>query len=169
MFGKKKRRYSKPKNPYDKVRFEEEAELVKRYGLKNKKEIWKAESAIDRIRKQAKKLITADPLEAQKLIDKLKKQGFKVEKISDILGLDKEDLLKRRLQSVVVEKKLGRTPKHARQLITHKHISVSGNIVNVPSYIVSINDEDKITIGGKFKKIEEVGKKKVEEEIKKNA
>ncbi len=138
--------YSRPRKMYDKPRIEEEDGLVEKYGLKNKREIWKANSAISNIRNQAKKLITAGEDEQEKMIDRLRKMGFNVEKISDILGLNKEDWLKRRLQSVVAEKRIAATPKAARQLIVHKHIAINKNIVNIPSYIVNVNEEDKIMV-----------------------
>jgi len=138
--------YSRPRKLYDKTRIEEENSLVTRYGLKNKKEIWKASSAIDKIRRQAKILIVASSSEQEKLIKKLNNLGFKVNKIADILALNKEDWLKRRLQSVIAEKKFAKTPKAARQLIVHKHIAINGNIVNIPSKMVDVEEEDKIEI-----------------------
>lgn len=138
--------YARPRKLYDKTRIEEENVLVERYGLKNKREIWKASSAIDKIRRQAKMLIVASSDEQEKLIKKLNKIGFKVGKIADILALDKESLLKRRLQSVIAEKKLAKTPKAARQLIAHKHVAINGNIINIPSKIVDVEEEDKIEI-----------------------
>ncbi len=138
--------YKKPKKLYDKARIEEENSLVKKYGLKSKREIWKADSAIGKIRRQAKLLLTGKAEEQEKFIKKLKKQGFQVEKISDILSLDKEDYLKRRLQSVVVSRKIASTPKQARQFIVHKHIKINSKKVNIPSYLVSIDEEDKIEL-----------------------
>ena len=141
----KKKKYSRPRKAYDKIRIEEENELIKKYGLKNKREIWKADFAVARIRNIAKRMITAKKEEREKLFEKLNKMGFKISKISDILELDKEDWLKRRLQSILIEKKIAK-PKQARQLITHKHVSVDGRIVNVPSYVVEKAEEDKIRV-----------------------
>lgn len=143
---RKRKKYSRPRKMYDSVRIAEEDKLVEKYGLKSKREIWKADSAIDKIRNQAKSLITSSQTEQEKLINKLNKIGFKIEKIADILALKKEDWLKRRLQSIIVDRKIARTPKAARQLIAHKHIAVSGNIVNIPSYIVKVDEEDKIEV-----------------------
>jgi len=114
---RKHKKYSRPRKMYDKTRIEEENRLLERYGLKSKKEIWKAESAVDKIRGQAKSLITSSKEEQDKLIGRLNKIGLKVEKIADILALEKEDWLKRRLQSIIVEKRLAKTGKEARQLI----------------------------------------------------
>tara|TARA_Y100000310_G_C20686881_1_gene819587 strand:- start:2800 stop:3366 length:567 start_codon:yes stop_codon:yes gene_type:complete len=155
---KKRRKYSRPKKLYDKTRIEEENSLIKIYGLKNKEEIWKADAAIGRLRNRAKNLITASQEEQEKLFNRLKNMGFKVEKISDILGLDKEDWLKRRLQSVLVKKGFAK-PREARQLIVHKHVAINSNIINVPGYIVKVDEEEKIKV---FKKI-----LKTKEEIKK--
>ncbi len=167
---KKKKKYNRPRRLYDKKRIEEENELIKKYGLKNKREIWKAEAEIERIRNQAKKLITASREEQEKLFKKLEKIGLKEEKIADVLGLGVEDWLKRRLQSILILKKLAK-PRESRQLIVHKHVSVNGKIINIPSYIVKTDEEDKIVItlkrrkkeGGKETK-KEGGEKRDEEE-----
>jgi len=158
---RKKKKYGRPKKPYDKTRMDEEKEIVKKYGLKNKKEIWKADSAIGRIRGMAKKLITSSLEEQNKLIGKLRKEGFKVEKIADALALTKENWLERRLQTIIFKKGLVKSMKEARQMITHRHVKVKGRVVNVPSYMVNIDDEDKLELALKPKPIEEI--KKTEE------
>ena len=142
---RKRKKFSRPRKLYDKARIEKENLLMKKYGLKNKSEIWKAEAAIERVRNKAKKLITAEPEQQQKLFIKLKKMGFKAEKIADVLALNKEDWMKRRLQSILIEKNLAK-PKGARQLIAHKHIAINGKIVNIPSYMVQTDEENKIEI-----------------------
>ena len=143
---RKHKRYSRPRKMFDKVRIEEENEIVERYGLKNKREIWKADARIDDLRRQAKKLITSNTEQQEKFFEKLRKMGLRADKIDDVLSLGKEDWLKRRLQSILSEKKLAKTPKEARQLIAHKHVAIDGNIVNVPSYVVPVDEEDKITL-----------------------
>lgn len=156
--------YQKPKKLYDKTRILEENKLKEKYGLKNKKEIWKADAKIKRIRNLAKELIVASDEEKQKFLDTLKKQGIPVETIADVLSLNKEDWLKRRLQTLVVEKKLVNTPKQARQFIVHKHVSIGGRIVNIPSYVVSADEESTIKLNIVLKKKEQ--KKSEIEEIK---
>jgi len=143
---RKHKTYSRPKRPFDKARIDEEAQVKKEFGLKNKKEIWKAEAKIKIIRERAKKLITAKDEEQQTFFGKLKKIGLEVNSIADVLSLDKKDYLNRRLQTVVLNKKLVTTSKTARQLITHKKVLVDGKIVNIPSYIVPIELENKITL-----------------------
>ncbi len=156
--------YSRPKRPFDKVRIQEEGEIVKEFGLKNKREIWRAEAKIKSIREKAKKLISAKPEEQEVLFNKLNKMGLKVNSISTVLSLDKRDYLKRRLQTVVVEKKLATTPKQARQFIVHKKVIVDGRAVNTPSFIVPVELENKITLKKKkpAKKKEEKTEEKKE-------
>jgi len=143
---KQKKKYSKPRRPHDRMRMDEETELIQRYGLKNKREIWKAEASVARIRNRAKKLIVATNEEKKAFVEKLQKSGFKVEKIAEVLALDKEDWLKRRLQTIVHKKNLAYTIKQARQFIVHKHVSIGDQIVNIPSYQVKVNDEPLIRL-----------------------
>ena len=142
---RKHKQYSRPKRPFEKARIEEEAEIKEEYGLKNKIEIWKADSQLRSIREKAKKLISAGAEEQKALFEKLKKIGFKVNSISDVLSLDKQDYLNRRLQTLVFKKKIARSPKHARQMIVHKKILVDSKVVDSPSYIVPVEFEEKIS------------------------
>jgi small subunit ribosomal protein S4 len=143
---RKHKTYSRPKRPFDKVRLDEEAQIKKEFGLKNKKEIWKADANINSLREKAKKLISADPEKQQALFDQLKKIGINVATIADILSLTKQDYLRRRLQTILVAKNLATTSKSARQLITHKKVLIDGKVVNRPSYIVPIELENKISL-----------------------
>ncbi len=153
--------YSRPKRPFDKARLEEEAKIMEEFGLKNKKEIWRAEARVKEMREKAKKLISSDPSEQKKLFERLKKTGFKVNSIGDVLSLDKKDYLARRLQTVLVIKRLATSPKGARQLITHRKVLVGGKAVDSPSYIVPVEVEDHITL--RVKKAKPKQKKEVEE------
>lgn len=166
---RKHKTYSRPRRPFDKVRIDEEAGIKETFGLKNKKEIWKAEAQIKTIREKAKKLISASAEEQQALFNRLKKIGLEVNSISDVLGLDKSDYLNRRLQTVLVNKKLAKTAKGARQLIAHRKILVNGRVVSSPSYIVQIEMENKITLKKnkvKPKVVEAVAESDVPEEDK---
>ncbi len=148
---KKHKQYSKPKKPFEKERLIEEEEIKKEFGLKNKKEIWRSESKIKSIRDRIKKLISANSKEQEAFFNRLKKIGLDVNSIADVLSLNKKDYLKRRLQTIVVSKKIATTQKSARQLITHKKILVNGNTIDSPSYIVSIELENKISLKTKQK------------------
>jgi len=143
---RKHKTYSRPKRPFDKERIDEEAKIKKEFGLKNKKEIWKAEAKIKSIREKAKKLISAGSDEQRALFDRLKKIGLEINSIADVLALEKRDYLNRRLQTILLKKKITTTSKSARQLIIHKKVLVNGNVVNSPSYIVPLKLEDKISL-----------------------
>lgn len=166
---RKHKTYSRPKRPFDKVRIDEEAGIKREFGLKNKREIWKAEAKIKGMREKAKKLISAEESQQQTLFDQLSKIGLAVDSIADVLGLEKNDYLNRRLQTVVFNKKLAPTVKAARQMITHKKVMVDGKVVNKPSYIVSVEMEDKITVKAAKKKpkkeevVQEAPKEQTEE------
>lgn len=161
---RQRKKYSRPQKPFDKVRIDDENVLRERYGLKNKKEIWRADAAVGRIRNQAKKLITSSDEEKNAFIEKLQKKGFEIENIADVLALNKENWLKRRLQTIVHVKKFVSTPKQARQLITHKHVSIDGQVVNVPSYQVSMGEESQVKLDITLKVVEKPKSK--EEQIK---
>ncbi len=143
---KKHKQYSRPKRPFDKNRIIEEEKIKKEFGLKNKKEIWRSESRVKDIRRKAINMIRANPEEQRKFFERLNKIGFKVDSIADVLSLNKKDYLKRRFQTVVVSKKIARTPKHARQLIVHRKILIDGRAINSPSYIVPVELENKISL-----------------------
>jgi len=168
---KKHKKYSRPRKPFDKLRMDEENILVKNYGLKNKREIWKASDRVGKIREQAKKLITASQEEQKQFLLKFIKLGLigKNAQIDDMLALSEEDLLKRRLQTIVKKVGIAATPNQARQFITHKHIFVNGNIVNIPSYLVSLEEEKEIKLKQKKSKTKKAALEvegKLEEESK---
>ena len=143
---RRRKLFSRPRKPFDSKRMQEENILVEKYGLKNKKEIWKAVSKASKMRRQAKELIGKSETEQREFFERLNKMGLNVVKISDVLAIRSEDLFERRLQTVVFKKKLASTPKQARQFITHKKVLVNGRAVNIPSFIVTRNLEDKISL-----------------------
>jgi small subunit ribosomal protein S4 len=146
---RKHKLYSRPKRPFDKVRIVEEGEIKTEFGLKNKKEIWRADAKVKVMRRKAKDLIKAEPAEQKAFFGRLNKIGIDVKSISDVLSLDKKDYLNRRLQTVIYKKGLASTVKTARQMIVHKKVLVDGKIINIPSYVVPLELENKITIKSK--------------------
>jgi len=141
------KKYSKPSHPWRKDRIESESILVKEYGFKNKKEIWKLGSLLKNFAQQAKKSIVATTeqaeLEKKNLINRLTRLGFIKQggQIDDILSLTLVDLCERRLQTIVFRKRFARTMGQARQFIVHGHITVNSNKITAPGYIVSTEDE----------------------------
>jgi small subunit ribosomal protein S4 len=152
---RKKKKFELPKKSFEKQRIMEENKLVLRYGLKNKKEIFKAESKVKYLRNMAKKLITAEQEEQQRFFDKLNKIGLKVEKIADVLALSKEDLMNRRIATIIWKKGLSSSIKNARQMVCHKKIMIGESIVDSPSYLIKIEEEPLIQIKTKVKKPKE--------------
>ncbi len=151
---RKRKMFSRPKKLYDRTRMDEENVLIKKYGLKNKREIWKAKTAVSGLRRRAKTLIGKDMAEQQSFFDKLNKKGMAVSDVSDVLALTEENIFERRLQTMLVKKKLATTAKGARQLIVHKNVLVDGKIVNIPSFVVTLELEDKLML--KEKKVKAV-------------
>lgn len=149
-----KKKYKRPKRLWDKERIEAEKVLVKNFGLKKKREIWKAETLLRKYRRLARDLAAKKDKKMEKvLIEKLCKLGI-LEKnagLDDVLGLTVEDILSRRLQTVVHKLGLASTPKQARQLIVHGHITVNGRKIIYPSYLVPKEKEESIKVLKKTK------------------
>lgn len=145
--------YARPKKLYDSVRIKAENKLVAKYGLKNKKEIWKTQGKVNYYRSRGKSLITAGADIQKGFFENLNQIGLKISSISDVLALGTEDILKRRLASIVASKGIASTPKQARQMIAHKRILVAGRVVNVPGYLVKVEEEQDISLKQKAPKI----------------
>ena len=142
-----RRRYKKPKTPWDLHRIKDERKIINEYGLKRKKEIWIAESILRRFRERARELIAEKDKEKEKnLIEKLQKLGLlgKESGLDDVLALSVNDVLNRRLQTIAFKKGFGKTIKQARQLITHGHIAVDGRRIKFPGYLIPVQYENKI-------------------------
>ncbi len=146
-----RKKFSKPRHPWQKARIEEEKVLVIEFGLKNKQEIYRANTMISRIIDHFKILNVQTTPQAQKekeqLLARVKRLGLvATEKdLAAVLDVKVNDILNRRLQTIVHKKKLARTVKQARQFITHRHILVNGIVVDAPGYLVTTSDEDAIT------------------------
>ncbi len=143
---RKKKLFSRPKKAYEKKRIEDENVLVEKYGLKNKREIWKALARINYFRSRAKALAKVSDEEQQVLFTKLTDLGLPVASIADVLALKVENLLDRRLPTIIARKGLTLTTKQARQQVVHKNVLIDGRAVDVPSYIVSVAEESKIAL-----------------------
>ena len=147
---KARKKYDTPSHPWNADRIKEENKLVKKYGLKSKKEIWKAETMVKRYRRDARQLlgISTDHsiTERKQLLSHLIKQGFLGEnaKLEDVLNLTTEDVLRRRLQTMVHQKGLAHTAKESRILVVHGHIALDGKKIDAPSYLVKSGQEDLI-------------------------
>jgi small subunit ribosomal protein S4 len=158
--GKNKKTFNKPSHPWQGTRISAEAQLVRSYGLKNKKEIWKAATTLRKYRREARKLLFETQelgergehakFEREKFLSKLKKIGLigNDSTLDEVLTLKVEDVLERRLQTLVNKKGLANSTKQSRQFIVHGHISVGGRRLTVPSYAVPMDEEEIIEFYG---------------------
>ena len=144
--------YNTPSHPWQKTRIEQERTLTHQYGLKSKKEIWKADTKVREMRRQARRLTAkANDQQAQKekelLLGKLNRLGMLEQgaALEDILRMSPENILDRRLQTQVYLQGLASTVKQSRQLIIHGHISVEGAVNRVPGMLVTKTQEKNIT------------------------
>lgn len=145
-----RKKYERPAKPYDKQRLAREAEISKSYGLRKKKEIWRAESMLRKFRRLARELAARrDERKEKTLVEKLVKLGILNEgaMLDDVLGLSLNNFLERRLQTIVQKKNIAKTLKHARQMIVHGHVRIGGRKITYPSYLVSRDEEGKIIAG----------------------
>ncbi len=140
-----------PRHPFNKTRIEEEMLFMGRFGLRNKKEIWKAQTILRKYRSRARASLALAEQQREKerqlLLKKLFKMGIMANEeglTDDVLSLTVDMFLKRRLQSVVHELGLANTPWQSRQMITHGHIAINGKKVNTPSYHVKRGEEELI-------------------------
>lgn len=160
--GKRNKTYETPNHPWQDTRMAGEVELIKAYGLRNKREVWKAESILRKYRSDAMSLlaiVASSPdgelkghakTEADQILGRLIRYGILKpdSEVDDILGLKSENILERRLQTQVLRLGLARTVRQSRQFITHGHIAINGRRATVPSMLISKEDEMNITYYG---------------------
>ena len=148
---KQRKKYETPRFPWQTDVLQEELKLLGQYGLRNKHELWRHRTSLSKFRGIARSLIGKTPEERRKmekeLLTRLKKLGIihETAALDDILDLTIEDALERRLQTIVFRKGLSKSIYQARQLITHGHIAIGKRRVTVPSYLVTKEEEKKIT------------------------
>ena len=152
---KARKQYSRPRSPWRADQLAQELYLLGTFGLRNKRELWKAQTQLSSVRKQARTLLAATQAvrlrEEKKLLDSLIRKGLIHDPatLDDILSLTIEDLLARRLQSMVFKKGMALSPLHARQLIAHGHVMVGNRIITVPGYEVGGREEGAISLIGR--------------------
>jgi small subunit ribosomal protein S4 len=147
-----RRVWKKPKRPLNYELKMEELKTLGTFGLKTKKELWKAHTALSRVRHQARSLLALrQEIREEKepiLMNSLKRVGLVGENstLDDVLNLQVTDLLSRRLQTMVMKNFGFKTPYQARQAVVHGHIMIGDRIVDIPSYIVTVNEEKDIKL-----------------------
>lgn len=165
--AKLRKKFSRPGHPWQVDRIKEEAQLRQEYGYKNKKEMWKVQSTLRNFRAQARRLIPLTDKQAQlekkQLLQKLVSLGIIKEgaQIEDVLGLTLKDLFERRIQTIMLRKKMANSIKQARQFITHGHVTIGSKKITSPSYLVRLSEENEISFAGNSSLISEMHPERV--------
>ena len=142
--------WKKPKRPLNYDLKMDELKTLGTFGLKTKQELWKTQTELSRVRLQARSLLALRQEDRKRkepvLMQSLTKIGLVDESstLDDVLNLQVNDLLSRRLQTIVQRKLFFKTPYQARQAIVHGHIMIGDSIVTIPSYVVKTEEENKI-------------------------
>ena len=147
-----RRVWKKPKRPLNFDLKMDELKILGTFGLKTKRELWKTRTELSRVRNQARSLLAlSQDVREQKepiLMNSLSKVGYVQSDavLDDVLNLEINDLLGRRLQTIVQKKFYFKTPYQARQAVSHGHVLIGDQIVNIPSYLVKVDEEDKVKL-----------------------
>merc|ERR1711953_1293474 len=145
--------FRKPKRPFEKERLDGEMKIVGEYGLKNKREVWRVQYALAKIRSSARALLTLDEkdetrlFQGEALLRRMTRLGLLLEserKLDYVLGLTAAKIMERRLQTKVFKLGLANSIHHARTLIRQRHIRVGKQICNIPSFVVRLDSEKHI-------------------------
>ena len=148
---KLRKSYRRPRRIWNSDQLNSELFIIGSYGLRNKRELWKAQTKVANFRNQARKLLALTLEERQEkeslLLSFLNRLGLaNTSSLDDILNLKIEDILERRLQTIVMRKMSIKSPFQARQVVVHGHVSVGNQKVNLPGYLVKKQDELKILV-----------------------
>jgi len=145
-----RRVWRKPKRPLNYELKMEELKTLGTFGLRTKRELWKAHTELSRVRHQARSLLALRQEVREEKEPILMKSLARIGLVSsdasldDVLNLNVNDLLARRLQTIV-SKKLGfKTPYQARQAVIHGHIMIGKRKIDIPSYTVTVGEEGDI-------------------------
>jgi small subunit ribosomal protein S4 len=147
---KPRKKYDTPKFPWQTDALEGELRLIGEYGLRNKKELFRHRTMISKFRGVARSLLGMSAEERRKrekeLLGRLYRLGIlpKDAKLDDVLDLTLEELLERRVQSLVFRKGMAKSMHQARQFIVHGHVSIGGRRISSPGYLVLKEEEAKI-------------------------
>ena len=145
-----RKNWRKPKRPLNYDLLNEELYVLGTFGLKNKRELWKAHTELSRLRNQARSLLALTQEVREKKEQVLMKSLTRIglvnanSTLDDVLNLKVTDLLSRRLQTMIQKKGLIKSPYQARQAVVHGHIMIGERVVTIPSYTVKVEEENQI-------------------------
>lgn len=147
---KLRRKYDTPSHPWRGDRIKEENEILAKFGLKNKKEVWRLQSYIRDLRGQTRMLqakIRTQDQQAIKEADALLRRCYSLgilpegAPLQEVLAIPLDQVIGRRLESLVYAKGLASTYKQARQMIVHGHITLKGRKMTIPGILIRKGDE----------------------------
>ena len=145
-----RRVWNKPKRPLNYDLMMDELKTLGTFGLKTKRELWKTQTELSRVRFQARSILALRQEDRKRkepiLMQSLSKIGLVDQNstLDDVLNLQVTDLLSRRLQTIAQKRLYFKTPYQARQAIVHGHVMIGDYVVTIPSYIVKTEEETKI-------------------------
>jgi len=137
-----------PRRAFDKERLDMELKVCGEFGLKNKRELWRINLTLSKVRKAARILLKLDAknpkriFEGAALLRRLTRLGLlqhEEQKLDYVLNLQAPDLLKTRLQTSVHNIGLAKSIHHARVIVHHGHVTVNSRKVTIPSFKVFEN------------------------------
>jgi len=164
-----RRVWKKPKRPLNYELKMEELKTLGTFGLRTKRELWKAHTQLSRVRHQARSLLALRQEVREEKEPILMKSLARIGLVSseatldDVLNLNADDLLSRRLQTLVTKKLGFKTPYQARQAVIHGHIMIGDRKIDIPSYTVTVEEEDGIHFAPESKIPEMLEKTKKDE------
>ena len=161
--------WRKPKRPLNYELKMDELQTLGTFGLRTKRELWKAHTELSRVRQQARSLLAlTQKVRAEKepiLLKSLSRIGLIANDatLDDVLNLKPTDLLARRLQTIVSSKLGFKTPYQARQAVIHGHIMIGDRKIDIPSYTVTVEEESDIHFSPESKIPQMLEKNKADE------
>lgn len=147
---KQRKKYNTPRFPWQMDVLQKELSLLGQYGLRNKRELWRHKTMLSKLRGFARSTLGMSQKEGERLKEQLLKRLYRLgilpetASLDDVLDLAIEDILERRLQSLVFRKGLAKSIYQSRQLIAHGHISVKERKVTSPSCLILRDEEAQI-------------------------
>jgi small subunit ribosomal protein S9e len=123
--------FKKPRRPYEKERLDAELKTVGEYGLRNKRELWRVQMQLSKIRNAARTLLTLEEKDPRRIFQgtALMRRMYRYGLLDDtqdgldyVLALQPSDFLERRLQTLVFKLGHAKSIHHARVLIRQRHI-----------------------------------------------
>lgn len=147
---KPRRNYATPRHPWRRDQIDQELQLLGEFGLRNKRELWRSQTLLSKIRGIARVLLAQSgedrPRREKTFLSKVSRMGLLPPNatLAEILDLNVRNLLARRLQTQLYQQGLAATIQQSRQFIVHGHISIGDKRVYVPGYLVSKNEETQI-------------------------